>query len=195
MPPTPPGTVSAMTDVLERPAAAPRVAARPNHQHGPRRRPPVGLRVVAGLLGLGASMFTVALMLSDRAPGVVKRLFGERVRLLWERIDATGRAEFVTADRVPESDNMVHIAVWAVVMLLVGLTVWSWRWLIVAAPMVIGASAIVEVGQGRWADTRSVEASDIVANSLGVCLGVVGAALLYLCWSAAAALLRPTRVK
>lgn len=184
-------TVVDMTDVLDRLDPLEGVQTRRVRRPGPHRRPPVGLRVLAGVLGLGASLFTVALMLSDRAPGVLKALFGDRARRFWERIDASGRADFVTADRVPESDNLVHIAVWAIVMLLVAMTVWSWRWLVVAAPMVIGASAVVEVGQGRWAETRSVEASDIVANGLGVCLGVAAAALLYLAWSAVLALIRP----
>lgn len=157
----------------------------------PRRRPPVTLRLFAGLLGIGASMFAIALMLSDRAPDVVDRVLGDRARQLWERVDASGRADFVTADRVPESDNLVHIAVWATVMLLVGATVWSWRWLLVAAPIVIGLSAVVEVGQGRWAETRTVEGSDVVANGLGVAIGVVAVAVLYLLWSAVASLLRP----
>ena len=149
------------------------------------------IRVFAGLLGLGASLFTVALMLSDRAPSVLDRAFGDATRRLWERVDASGRADFVTVDRVPESDNLVHIAVWSIVTLLVGATVWSWRWLLVAAPIVVGASAVVEVGQGRWADTRNVEGSDILANGIGVALGVVATAMLYLLWSAAASLLRP----
>ena len=150
------------------------------------------IRLLAGLLGLAASLFAVALMLSDRAPGLVDQVFGDATQRLWDRVDASGRADFVTADRVPESDNLVHIAVWAIVMLLVGATVWSWRWLLAATPIVIGLSAVVEVGQGRWADTRTVEGSDVVANGLGVVLGVTAAALLYLLWSAAASLLRPT---
>lgn len=178
-----------MIDVIERTETG--VQRRQPQRTSPRRRPPAVMRVMAGLLGLGASLFAVALMLSDRAPDVVDRVLGDRARQLWERVDASGRADFVTADRVPESDNLVHIAVWSIVMLLVGATIWSWRWLLVAAPIVWGVSAVVEVGQGRWADTRNVEGSDVVANGLGVALGLAAVAVLYLLWSAAASLLRP----
>lgn len=180
-----------MTDLLERPQSAAPVVARPAHVPGPRCKPPMALRAVAGLGGVLVSLFTVALMLSDRAPGLVEQLFGDRARRLWERVDASGRADFVTADRVPESDNLVHIAVWALVMVLVGVTVWSWRWLVISAPLVLGASAVIEVGQGRWAETRGVETSDVVANGTGVALGVVLAMVLYICWSALAALFAP----
>lgn len=155
---------------------------------GPRARPPVVLRVFAALTGFGASLVAVALLLSDRAPGIVETAFGDRARRLWERIDASERAQFVTEGELPQTDFIVHVAIWTVLAALVGLAVWSWRGLVVAAVVVAAASGLLELAQGRYATTRVVEMRDMAANLLGVGLGVVLAALCYVVWSAFAAL-------
>lgn len=169
-----------MTDVAEREQAV--VAP---VQRRRRRRPPAPFRALAALSGLGAAMFAVALMLSDRAPGVIRALLGDRAGRLWERIDASGRAEFVSASSLPESDQLVHVAVWASVVALGGIAVWSWRGLGVVAVLVGLASAVVESGQGLWSATRTVESSDLAANSVGVALGTVAVAALYALWALA----------
>jgi VanZ family protein len=151
----------------------------------PVRRPSIGLRALFGVLGLGVVLFNVALMLSDRAPGLLQRLFGDAVVRLSDRIDASGR---IPADQLPESDTIVHVTVWAVATALVALTIWTWRGLVVTAGAMLAISAVVEIAQGLYSSTRATEASDAFANTIGVALGVLVAACAYLAWSLVAAL-------
>jgi hypothetical protein len=151
----------------------------------PVRRPPVALRALLGLVGLAAVLFNVAIMLSDRAPRFLRRMFGDVVVRLSERIDAQGR---IATEQLPETDAIVHIAVWAAATALVGLTIWTWRGLVLAALTMLAVSAAVEVGQGVYSSTRRVEIDDAIANAAGVALGVAAAALCYVAWSAVAAI-------
>lgn len=156
----------------------------------PRQRPPIALRALVALVAMAMVLFNAALMLSDRAPGVTRALGGDFAERLSARIDARGRIAQVAGDpRLPESDTLVHIGVWAVAMALVGMAVWTWRALLVAAIAVLGLSVVVELGQARWSDTRIVEFSDVRANTVGVLIGVVFVAGCYLAWSAVASLL------
>ena len=155
----------------------------------PRHRPPVGLRVFIAILGLGAVAFNAALMLSDRAPGASRRIGGGIIARLSERLDAGGRpAQLANDPRLPTSDTLVHIGVWGVAMLFVGLAVWSWRGLAVGAAIVFACSAVIEIGQDRYTSTRTFELGDIVANGIGVALGTAVAAGCYLLWSGVAQL-------
>lgn len=142
--------------------------------------------MLIGLCGFVAVGFTGALMLSDRAPGFLRVVFGERIRQLWERIDAGGRTDVITAGARPETDFVVHAAIWAVVTILVGLAVWSWFGLLASAVGVFGLSVVIELAQGRWSSTRQVELRDLAANALGVSVGVVAAAFVYAAWSTVA---------
>jgi len=153
----------------------------------PYRRPSVGVRALFGLLGIGVVLFNVALMLSDRAPGFLRRVFGDAVDRLSARIDADAR---LPAEQLPDSDAVVHIAVWAAAMLFVGLTVWTWRGLVIAAIAVLAISVFVEVGQGLYSTSRAVERSDVLANAVGVSVGAVATAMAYLLWSAGSVLFR-----
>lgn len=130
-------------------------------------------------------------MLSDRAPGVLETVFGEDAQRLWERVDASERAQALQeqapqlaerADAGP--DFLIHVAVWAVVMLLIALAVWSWSGLTLAAVATFAGSVAVELAQGRYSDTRAVQEGDVLANGLGVAAGAAVAALLYMAWSA-----------
>lgn len=165
--------------------------------HSPARRPPVGLRVFVGVLAVGAVVFNVALMLSDRAPGLSKRVFGDFALRLSNRLDAPRRVDEVTDGRTPGSDAIVHIGVWAVAVTLIGLAIWRWSGLIVAALATFAASVFIETGQGRYSDTRAVEMSDVLANAVGVALGTMLCVGCYLVWSAVSGLIsaarRPTR--
>ncbi len=145
------------------------------------------------MLGVAVLVFNALLMLSDRAPSALRRVGGDFVRRLFERVDAGARAADVLADpRLPESDAIVHVAVWAVAVGLVGLAVWTWRGLLVGAAAVFGASVVVEAAQGRWSDTRAVEASDVRANAAGVALGTIAVGLCYVTYSALSGLFRVT---
>src|SRR5262245_19997042 len=94
----------------------------------PRHRPPAPLRAFAALLGVVALLFNALLMWSDQAPGLLRRIGGAAVRRLFERIDFGDRtATDVLADpRLPESDAIIHFAVWATAVVLVGWALWSW---------------------------------------------------------------------
>lgn len=151
----------------------------------PSNRPPVGLRALFGVLGLGMVLFNVALMLSDRAPGFLRSVFGDAVVRLSDRIDAPAR---IPAGQLPETDAVVHIAVWAAAMLLVGLTIWTWRGLVIAALVVLASSIAVEIAQGVYSSSRMVERTDAIANAVGVGVGTLLAASAYLIWSVGAAL-------
>ena len=154
----------------------------------PSRRPSVGLRALFGLLGLAVVLFNVALMLSDRAPGFLRRAFGDVVVGLSDRIDATAR---VPAEQLPGSDVVVHIAVWATAMALVGLTIWTWRGLMAASLVVLATSAVVEIAQGVYSSTRVVERSDALANAVGVGVGTLVAISAYISWSIVSSLRDP----
>lgn len=148
------------------------------------------MRLFIAVLGLGALLFNAALMLSDRAPAITRRIGGDVVARLSARLDADSRpARLATDPRLPASDTIVHIGVWATAMVFVGLAVWSWPGLVIGAALVLMLSAAIEIGQGRYTDTRVVEMSDIVANAVGVAVGSVMAAGCYLLWSAGASLL------
>ena len=147
------------------------------------------LRILAGMLGAGVLLFNAALMLSDRAPRATRRILGGFQRRLSERIDADGRVHLAADEHLPESDAIVHIGVWAVAVILVGLMVWSWRGLAVAAVGVFAVSVAIEIGQGRFSETRSVESGDILANATGTAAGVAVAACAYLAWSTVASAL------
>lgn len=151
----------------------------------PVHRPPVWLRALLGLVAVMAVLFNVAIMLSDRAPRVLRSVFGDVVVRLSERIDAQGR---IATEQLPETDAIVHIAVWAAATALVGLTIWTWRGLALAALFMLALSVVVEVGQGVYSSTRRVEIDDAIANAAGVTVGVAAAAVCYVAWSAVAAI-------
>ncbi|MEM8619262.1 MAG: hypothetical protein AAGF73_06035 [Actinomycetota bacterium] len=138
-----------------------------------------------GLVAALGAMSVIALMLSDRAPGVLRQVFGPAAERLSNRIDASARLP--STEQLPQSDFLVHVGLWAAITVLVGLTVWTWRGLVVGGVGVLTLSAFVEVAQGRYSTTRAVETSDVLANAVGVVAGMTAAAAAYLAWSAVAA--------
>lgn len=129
----------------------------------------------------------MALMLADRAPGVLDRLFGDRAQRLWARIDASERAEVLTSAGPPEPDTAVHVAIWFGLTLAVALTLWTWRGLVVAGIGAAGFGVAVEWAQQRWSTGRSAEWSDVAADLVGTALGLMAAAIVITGWSALAA--------
>jgi hypothetical protein len=119
---------------------------------------PAGLCAVA-LLGAGL------LLLSDRAPGLLRRLS--------LRIDSgSSRAAQVASQARPQSDFEIHVAIWAMVAALVGLAMWSKRSVLASAVVVFVGSMIADVAQQMVTSTRSAQASDIVANGFGTLAGL-----------------------
>jgi len=163
------------------------------HRWSPRARPPAALRAFVGLLGVAATLTAAALLLSDRAPGLLQMTFGDRARDLWARIDAVERVGLPPGTEVPPTDFLAHVAIWAVVATLIGLAVWTWRGLAIAVVGLAGASLALELAQGRYATARTVQAEDALANLIGVSIGVAAAALCYIAWSAGAAAARALR--
>ena len=129
------------------------------------------------LLSLGALCLNAVILLSDRAPGVFRRL-SARIDSEVQRaagaagVDVPGRGL-----RAPQSDFDIHVLIWGVAALLVGLAAWSWVSLFMASSTVFASSVVLELAQGAYSRTRSVQFSDIVGNALGVVVGtfVVGA--------------------
>ena len=122
-------------------------------------------------------------MISDRAPAVLVDVFGDTVRQLWDRVDASQRARFGADTALPEKDFVIHVAVWGSITGLVALAIWTWVGLVAAAFGVFGLSVAIELAQGRFSSTRSVESIDVVANGVGVAAGVATAAAVLVCWS------------
>jgi len=151
---------------------------------GSNGRPPVAVRAGIGLLTFAGAGFAALLMLADRAPGVLKTVFGSAAERLWARVDA--RAPGLGEQARARPDFIVHVAVWAVVTVLLALTIWTLWGVFAAAVLTFSLSLLLEVGQGVLTTSREVQASDVAANACGVALGSAAAALVVVTtWSIA----------
>ncbi len=149
---------------------------------GPGGRPFRGWRPAPLLLSLGAVGANAAILLSDRAPGLLGRLApridaGVARAADAARIDVPGRSV-----RVPRSDFDVHVAIWAVGALLVGLAMWSWLSLLLGNGLVFAAGVVLELAQAGYSRTRTVEVADLAGNAVGVAAGTVAVAAFALLW-------------
>ncbi len=167
--------------------------SRRRYRWAPQDRPPATGRAFVGLLGFAALLTTAALLLSDSAPGILRTVFGDHARQIWERIDAAGRVDATAPAGVAQSDVLVHLALWAAVTMLAGIAIWTWRGLIMGVAALAVVSGGLELAQGRFSSARTVEASDAAANLAGVSLGALATAVCYLAWSAAASTARRLR--
>ena len=148
---------------------------------GPGGRPFRGLRVIPLLLSVCAVAANAVVLLSDRAPGLLRRIAA--------RIDAgVSRATGVDVSgsdvRVPRSDFDVHVLIWAVAAVLVGLAAWSWMSLLVASATVFASSVALELAQRTYSNSRTVQVDDVVANGVGVAAGTCAVAAFALVWKA-----------
>jgi len=147
---------------------SPRPGARPGTRIsplGPGGRPLARWRPAAALLCAGALVGTAVLLLSDRAPGLLRRLS--------VRIDggSSGAAQVASRTR-PQSDFEIHVVVWAMVAVLLGLTMWSNRSVLVSAVVVFAASLAMEVAQQEVTLSRNLQVPDVVANAFGTLAGM-----------------------
>ncbi len=134
------------------------------------------------LLSLAAGAANAVVLLSDRGPGLLRRI-SRRIDAGVDRAaDATGIDVPGRNVRVPPSDFDVHVAIWAVAALLVGLAMWSWLSLLVANAVVFSASVALELAQAGYTRSRDVELSDLVANAVGVVAGTVAVAAFAVLW-------------
>lgn len=144
--------------------------------------------------GIGAAAFVlvaVVLSLSDRAPGA----YGRTREAVWSvsaRVrDHAGVDWFSRSDIPFASDHFGHVVLWATGTFLVGLALrsrWSLSRIAVAS---FAASVALELAQPVVTATRIVEWGDIVANGIGVVLGLAGLAALAVLRPAADARGRP----
>lgn len=146
---------------------------------GPGGRPFRGWRVAPFLLSFGAFGANAVILLSDRAPGLFRRVSA--------RIDAgVSRAAGATgvdvSGQVPRSDFDVHVVIWAIAALLVGLAAWSWLSLLLASAGVFASSVGLELAQGRFTRVRTVQLGDVRANAVGVLSGVCAVAVFTIVW-------------
>lgn len=134
------------------------------------------------LLAVAAFAADLAILLSDRAPGLFRRI-GNHVDAGVAR--AAGAAGTTPDVRVPQSDFEVHVALWAVAMVLVGLAMWSWLSLFAASAALFATSVVVEGSQHFLTTTRNVQLSDIQGNLTGVLVGTVAVAVYGAVWQVA----------
>jgi hypothetical protein len=138
--------------------------------------------VVPLLLSLGALAANAVILLSDRAPGLLRRL-SLRIDSGVDRaanaagLDVSGRSV-----RVPQSDFYVHVAIWAIAAVLVGLGMWSWLSLALANGLVFSASVLLELSQAVFTHSRNVQLSDVAGNATGVALGTLAVAAFAGVW-------------
>ena len=138
---------------------------------GPGGRPFRGLRFIPILLALGAFAANAAILLSDRAPGFLSRLSRRIDAGVSRAAGATGLDVPGRGLNVPQSDFDVHVAIWAVAALLVGLAMWSWASLLLGSGLVFVASVGLELAQSAFTRSRTVQFHDLLGNAVGVLTG------------------------
>ena len=153
-------------------------------------RLPTPVRWLSGLLGLVVLAANTLILLSDRAPGLFRRLSA--------RLDASSiqsvSAQVTPGGRLPETDFMIHVALWAVATVFVALAMGSVLTKLVAAGTVLAYSVALEVAQGVYTTLRTPQRADLVGNALGVAAGLaVALAVGFLLWCRPARAAAPTR--
>lgn len=116
------------------------------------------------------------IMLSDRAPGLLRRLSA--------RVDAGGSraARAASEAPLPESDFEIHVLVWLAAAVLVGLAAWSWPSLGLGGLSLFAFAVAVEGAQHLLTATRSAQLGDVAANAVGVAAGTGLAGALAAVW-------------
>jgi hypothetical protein len=156
---------------------------------GPGGRPFRRWRAVPLLLGIGALGINALILLSDRAPGLFRRLSLRIDAGVQRAAGAAGVDVPGSTLRTPRSDFDVHVLIWGVAALLVGLAAWSWLSLFMASSTLFASSVVLELAQGAYSRSRSVQFSDIVGNAVGVAVGTGLVAVFSLVWMVGARLL------
>jgi hypothetical protein len=153
-----------------------------NSPLGPGGRPFRGWRLLPLVLALGALAANAVVLLSDRAPGLLRRI-ARRIDVGVSRaVDAAG-VDVTRGDvPVPRSDFDVHVLIWAVAALLVGLAAWSWTSLFLANGAVFVASVALEAAQDVYSSSRTVQLADLLGNAVGVAAGTGAVVAFTLLW-------------
>ena len=149
---------------------------------GPGGRPFRRWRFVPLLLSVAALAMNAVILLSDRAPGLFSRLSARIDAGVQRAAGAAGVDVPGTSVRVPQSDFDVHVAIWAVAALLLGLAMWSWPTLAMSSALVLAVSVGLEFAQQAYSRSRTVEIQDLLGNVLGVVTGTCAVAAFALGW-------------
>lgn len=160
-----------MTSVLRRPSPL-----------GPGGRPFRGLRLVPVLLSVAALAANAVILLSDRAPGLLRRISSRIDAGVHRAAGAAGVEMPAGGVRAPQSDFDQHLLIWAVAAVLVGLATWSWASLLMGSAVVLGTSAALELAQQNYSRSRSAEIGDLLGNTAGVVAGTCAVAAFALGW-------------
>lgn len=149
-------------------------------------RLPNPLRWLAGLMAVVVLGANTLIMLSDRAPGLLRRLSA--------RLDVsamqTVSAPVTPVGRLPETDFMIHVVLWALAAVLAAVAMGSLWSRVFSAGVVLAYSVVLEVAQGVYTSSRSPQRADLVGNAIGVAAGLaVAVAVGLLLW------LRPARAR
>ncbi len=139
----------------------------------PSVRPPIATRVLALVAAAAVGFVILAVMWSDRAPGVLSAAAGDEAHLLWDRINRSGQP-------VPGSDAVAHIVMWGGMTLLLSMVSWTYLGTVFTGGLVLLGSVAVEVGQQRFSQDRRFEITDLAANFVGVTIGVAAAVVVFM---------------
>lgn len=136
-----------------------------------------GWRFLPILLALGAFAANGVILLSDRAPGFLSRV-SRRIDTGVSRAAGATGIDVPGGDlHVPRSDFDVHVVIWAVAALLVGLAMWSWASLLLGNGLVFVGSVGLELAQSAFTTSRTVQLHDLLGNALGVFTGTCAVAV------------------
>jgi len=149
---------------------------------GPGGRPFRGWRIIPVLLSLVVLAANAVVLLSDRAPGLFRRLSARIDAGVSRAAGATGVDIPGGSVRGPRSDFDVHVAIWATAAVLVGLAAWSWTSLLLANGMVFASSVALELAQRTATASRSASLGDVMGNAVGVIAGACAVAAFALLW-------------
>lgn len=149
---------------------------------GPGGRPFRGWRVVPLLLSLAAFAANAVILLSDRAPGLLSRLSSRIDAGVHQAAGAAGVDVPGRSLSVPQSDFDVHVVIWTVAALLVGLAMWSWASLVMGSAAVLVASVGLELAQPVFTASRTVQFGDLMGNVVGVATGTCAVTAFALVW-------------
>jgi hypothetical protein len=143
---------------------------------GPGGRPFRGWRFLPILLSVGAFAANGVILLSDRAPGFLSRVSRRIDAGVSRAAGATGLDVPGRDLSVPQSDFDVHVVIWGVAALLIGLAAWSWASLLLGNGLVFVASVGFELAQSAFTSSRTVQVHDLIGNAVGVFAGTCAVA-------------------
>ncbi len=134
------------------------------------------------LLSLAAFAANAVILLSDRAPGFLRRISRQIDAGVSRAANATGIDVPGRDVSVPQSDFDVHVIIWGLAALLVGLAAWSWASLLLANGLVFVASVGFELAQQAFSSSRTVQFDDLMGNAVGVFAGTCAVAAFTILW-------------